>query len=142
MIKLRELLDKYEGVYNDKEIIVEYFVQNNMEYEGMNLLISLARNKAQKVQDELDYIKSWIPVKIDMTKVYSCKEVGENLNQIITCQICGFELPKSLLEWAKENIPNMELPQLMFMDTVKWLKEKYGLEFKDARNYEYWLEDK
>ena len=53
MIKLRELLDKYEGFYSDKEIIVEYFVQNNMEYEGMNLLISLARNKAQKVQDEL-----------------------------------------------------------------------------------------
>lgn len=141
MIKLRELLDKYEGVYNDKEIIVEYFVQNNMEYEGMNLLISLARNKAQKVQDELDYIKSWMPNKVDMTKVYSCKEVGENLNQIITYQICGFELPNELLEWAKENIPNMELPQLMFRDTIKWLKEKYGIEFKDSEKYKYWLED-
>ena len=137
MIKLRELLDKYEGVYNDKELIVEYFVQNNMEYEGMNLLISLARNKAQKVQNELDYIKSWIPVKVDMTKVYSCKEVGENLNQIIICQICGFELPNDLLKWAKENIPNMELPQLMFMDTVKWLKEKYGIRFKDGGKYGY-----
>ena len=140
MIKLRELLDKYEGVYIDKEIIVEYFVQNNMEYEGMNLLISLARNKAQKVQDELDYIKSWMPNKVDMTKVHSCKEVGENLNQIITYQICGFELPNELLEWAKENIPNMELPQLMFRDTIKWLKEKYGIEFKDSRKYKYWLE--
>ena len=137
MIKLRELLDKYEGVYNDQELIVEYFVQNNMEYEGMNLLISLARNKAQKVQNELDYIKSWIPVKVDMTKVYSCKEVGENLNQIIICQICGFELPNDLLKWAKENIPNMELPQLMFMDTVKWLKEKYGIRFKDGGKYGY-----
>ena len=133
MIKLRELLDKYESVYNDKEIIVEYFVQNNMEYEGIN--------KAQKVQDELDYIKSWMPNKVDMTKVYSCKEVGENLNQIITYQICGFELPNDLLEWAKENIPNMELPQLMFRDTIKWLKEKYGIEFKDSGKYKYWLED-
>lgn len=58
MIKLRELLDKYEGVYSDKELIVEYFTQNNIEYEGMNLLITLATNKASKVQKELDYIKS------------------------------------------------------------------------------------
>ena len=137
MITLRELLDKYEGFYSDKEIIVEYFVQNNMEYEGMNLLISLAKNKTQKVQNELDYIKSWIPVKIDMTKVHGYKEVGEKLNQIITCQICGFELPNDLLEWAKENIPNMKLPQLMFMDTVKWLKEKYGIRFKDGEKYGY-----
>lgn len=141
MIKLRELLDKYAGVYSDTQIIVEYFVQNNMEYEGMNLLISLARNKAQKVQDELNYIKSWIPNTVDMTKVYTCKEVGENLNRIITCQICGFELPNELLEWAKENIPNMELPQLMFRDTIKWLKEKYRIEFKDSRKYKSWLED-
>ncbi len=97
-MKLRELLDKYEGFYNDKEIILEYFVQNNMEYEGMDLLISLAKNKTQKVQNELNYIKSWIPVKIDMTKVYGCKEVGKSLNQIITYQICGFELPNDLLE--------------------------------------------
>lgn len=137
MIKLRELLDKYEGFYDDKEIIVEYFVRNNMEYEGMSLLISLAKRKTQKVQNELDYIKSWIPVKIDMTKVYGCKEVGESLNQIITYQICGFELPNDLLEWAKENIPDMELPQLMFMDTVKWLKEKYGIRFKDGEKYGY-----
>lgn len=137
MINLRELLDKYEGFYSDKDIILEYFVQNNMEYEGMNLLISLAKNKTQKVQNELDYIKSWTPIKIDMTKVHNCEEVGENLNQIITYQICGLELPNDLLEWAKENIPNMKLPQLMFMDTVKWLKEKYGIRFKDGEKYGY-----
>lgn len=130
MIKLRELLDKYEGVYSDKELIVEYFTQNNMEYEGMSLLISLATNKASKVQKELDYIKSWIPNKVDMTKLYTCKEVGENLNRIITCQICGIDLPTDLLGWAYENIPKMELPKLMFNDTIEWLNEKYGIRFK------------
>lgn len=134
MIKLRELLDKYEGVYSDKELIVEYFTQNNIEYEGMNLLITLATNKASKVQKELDYIKSWIPNKVDMTKLYNCKEVGENLNRIITCQICGIDLPIDLLRWAYENIPKMELPTLMFRDTIKWLKEKYGIRFKNDKN--------
>lgn len=137
MIKLRELLDKYEGFYSDKDIILKYFVQNNMEYEGMDLLISLAKNRVSKVEKELDYIKSWIPVKIDMTKVHGYKGVGENLNQIITYQICGFELPNDLLEWAKENIPNMKIPLFMFMDTVKWLKEKYGIKFKDGEKYGY-----
>lgn len=133
MIKLRELLDKYEGVYSDKELIIKYFTQNNMEYEGMSLLISLATNKASKVQKELDYIKSWIPNKVDMTKLYTCKEVGENLNRIITCQICGIDLPTDLLGWAYENIPKMELPKLMFNDTIKWLKNKYGIEFKEYK---------
>ena len=130
-MKLRQILERYEGVYSDRDIIVEYFVQNNMEYEAMDLLISLAKNKAQKAERELNYIKTWIPNKVDMTNYCSSKEVGENLNRIITCQICGFELSNDLLEWAKENIPNMEVPEVCFQDTIKWLKEKYGIEFKE-----------
>lgn len=136
-MKLRTILEKYEGVYSDTQIITEYFVQNNMEYEAMDLLISLARNKAQKIQDKLDYILTWIPNKVDMTKYYTSKEVGENLNRIITYQICGFDLPNDLLEWAKENIPNMEIPQICFRDTLKWLKEKYGIEFIGGEKYGY-----
>lgn len=137
MIKLRELLDKYEGVYNDRQIIVEYFVQNNMEYEAMELLISLAKKRAKKVERELDYVKSWLPVKIDMKDVCKDMRVGDKLDKLITCQICGFEPHTDLLEWARENIPNMKMPQLMFMDTVKWLKEKYGIRFKDGEKYGY-----
>lgn len=69
-----------------------------------------------------------------MTKLYNCKEVGENLNRIITCQICGIDLPIDLLGWAYENIPKMELPTLMFRDTIKWLNEKYGIRFKNDKN--------
>lgn len=134
MIKLRELLDKYEGVYSDKELIVEYFTQNNMEYEGMNLLITLATNKASKVQKELNYIKTWLPTKISMKDICKDMRVGACLDKIITCQICNFELPDNLLEWAKETIPKMELPKLMFNDTIEWLNEKYGIRFKNDKN--------
>lgn len=130
-MKLRRILEKYEGVYSDTQIITEYFVQNNMEYEAMDLLISLAKKKAQKAERELDYIKTWIPNKVDMTNYYSSKEVGENLNEIITYQICGLDLPDKLLKWAKDNIPNMDEPEVCFRDTIKWLKEKYGIEFKE-----------
>ena len=53
MIKLRELLNKYEGFYDDAQIITEYFVQNNMEYEAMGLIISLAKKKAEKAEKSL-----------------------------------------------------------------------------------------
>lgn len=136
-MKLRQILERYEGVYSDRDIIVEYFVQNDLEYEAMDLLISLAKNKAQKAERELDYIKAWIPNKVDMTQYFSSKEVGENLNKIITYQICGFDLPDKLLKWAKENIPNMKAPEVCFRDTLKWLKEKYGIEFIGGEKYGY-----
>ena len=131
MIKLKELVAKYEGLLSDKDIILEWFKQNNEEEKGLEMISLLARSKIEKLQIQLDYIQTWGSSLIDMTKVLKPKEYGEKLNKIIKCQVFGFDLPKDLLDWAKQNIPKMKLPNFMFMDTVKWLKEKYGILFEE-----------
>ncbi len=61
------------------------------------------------------------------------KEVGNKLNRIITLYLLDCELPESLLTWAKENIPNMNTPNIIFIPMVEWLKNKYSIEFKDKK---------
>ena len=72
-----------------------------------------------------------------MTRIHKDKEAGRIFNHMYQYQICGLELPDKLLNWAKENIPKMKLPSVIFIDTVKWLKEKYGIELKDGKEYGY-----
>lgn len=131
MIKLKELVTKYEGLLSDEAIILEWFKQNNAEEKGIDMISLLAQSKIQKLRRELDYIQTWGSSLIDMTKVLKPKEYGEKLNKIIKCQVFGFDLPKDLLDWARQNIPKMKLPNFMFIDTVNWLKEKYGILFEE-----------
>ena len=42
------------------------------------------------------------------------------------------------LDWAKENIPNINVPRVFFMPTVKYLKERYNIEFKDKPQWEFY----
>lgn len=130
-MKLRQLLDRYEGIYSDKQIILQWFTQNNKEDEGLEMITALSQARVNKVEKELDYIKTWLPTKVSMKDICKDMRVGTYLDKIITCQICNFELSDDLLEWAKENIPQMSMPKLFFMDTAKWLKDKYGIEFKE-----------
>ena len=141
MTTLKGLIEKFGNTLTDMQLIEEWFIRNNQESEGLKLVSKLAQSQLNKVERKYDYARTWIPVRVDMRDVCQDKDVGEKLNKLIDYQILGLELPNELLEWAKENIPNMELPQLMFRDTIKWLKEKYGIEFKDSRKYKSWLED-
>ena len=131
MIKLKELVTKYEGLLSDEAIILEWFKQNNEEEKGLEMISLLAKSKIEKLQIQLDYIQTWGSSLIDMTNVLKPKEYGEKLNKIIKCQVFGFDLSEDLLDWARQNIPKMKLPNFMFMDTVKWLKEKYGILFEE-----------
>lgn len=131
MIELKDLITKYEGLLSDKDIILEWFKQNNEEEKGLEMISFLAQSKIKKLRRELDYIQTWGSSLIDMTKVLKPKEYGEKLNKIIKCQVFGFDLPKDLLDWARQNIPKMKLPNFMFVDTVNWLKEKYGILFEE-----------
>ena len=45
--------------------------------------------------------------------------------------LLNMELSDSLLEWAKETIPKLKTPSVIFRPALEWLKEKYGVEFKD-----------
>lgn len=133
MKSLKELLEENKLFhYEDIDIIKKWFTENNLKEVGLQMISELAASKSEKIQKQLDYARTWIPVKIDMKNVEGIDaDTAVCLNKIITCYMLSMDLPEVYLEWAKENIPKMNLPKLFFMPAVGYLKDKYGIEFKD-----------
>lgn len=130
MIPLKTIVEMFGNSLSDIRLIQEWFTQNNQEAAGLELVSKLAQSQLNKVERKYDYARTWIPVKVDMRDVCQDKDVGEKLNKLIDYQILGVPIPDNLLIWAKETIPAMKMPPLFFMDTAKWLDERFGIKFK------------
>lgn len=140
---LKELLIQY-GYTTDPvkevDIIERWFVENDFEDLGLSMIARLSAKKIKKLQDKLSFAQSWLPSKIDVNcneEFANDKSTADMLNKIITYCMLSMPLPDSVLDWAKANIPNINVPQLFFMPTVKYLKERYGIEFKDKPEWEF-----
>ena len=140
---LKELLVQYGNTTDpvkEADIIKRWFVENDFEDVGLSMIPSLSANKIKKLQDKLSFAQSWLPSKIDV----NCNEEFDNdkltadmLNKIITYCMLSMPLPYDIFNWAKENIPNINVPRVFFMPTVKYLKERYNIEFKDKPQWEF-----
>lgn len=135
---LKELLEENKIYhYQDSEIIKRWFIENDLEDIGLQMIPELATSKSQKIQKQLDYARSWIPTKVDMTAVAGIEHnVAVRLNKIVTYCMLSMDLPQAILDWARENIPKMDLPKIFFMPTISYLKDKYGIEFKDKPKWQ------
>ena len=140
---LKELLLKYENTTDpvkEADIIEEWFVGNDFEDLGLSMISRLSIKKIQKLQDKLSFAQSWIPVKIDVScnkEFANDKQTADMLNHIVTYCMLSMPLPDDILEWAKANIPTINVPKLFFIPTLKYLKERYDIEFKDKPQYEF-----
>ena len=138
MTTLKELTStqKYTGL-SDIDIIKAWFIDNNMESEGINLMAELSKSKFDKVYLQLKNAQTWIPIVPDVyesnksMKNKVSKEEGKYLNKITQSFLLGLDLDDDLLNWAKNNIPNIKTPTVIFVPMVKWLKGKYKIEFTD-----------
>lgn len=132
---MKELKDyikfqKFTGM-SDMEIIISYFIDNNIEEEAMELSHNLAKAKIEKMKDRMRSIREWtyhIPSEYLYQK-YSI-EVATRLHRIELDYIVNGEVTGSRFEWAKENIPNIKLPEVYFFPCVDWLEEQ-GIKFKE-----------
>lgn len=140
---LEELLIQYGNTSDpvkEAEIIERWFVDNDFEDVGLSMIPSLSAHKIKKLQDKLSFAQSWIPCKIDVNcneEFANDKATADMLNKIITYCMLSMPLPDSVLDWAKANIPNINVPYIFFMPTVKYLKERYNIEFKDKPQWEF-----
>nr|DAR14301.1 MAG TPA: hypothetical protein [Caudoviricetes sp.] len=132
MTSLKQLIEENKLFnYEDIEIIKKWFIENNFENLGLQMIPELAAIKAEKIQKQLDYARSWIPVKIDVSNDEYDFDTAQKLNKIITYCMLSMDLPEILLNWARENILKMNLPKLFFIPTIDYLRKKYSIEFKD-----------
>ena len=140
---LKELLVQYgytTDPIKEAEIIEKWFVENDFEDVGLAMIARLSAKKIKKLQDKLSFAQSWIPNKIDMNvnkEFANDKTTADMLNKIITYCMLSMPLPDEILDWAKENIPNINVPRFFFMPAAKYLKEKHNIEFKDKPTWNF-----
>ena len=130
---LKELLIQYgytTDPVKEADIIERWFVENDFEDLGLSMISRLSAKKIKKLQDKLDFAQSWIPNKIDMNvnkEFANDKATADMLNKIITYCMLSMPLPDDILDWAKENIPNINVPKFFFMPAVKYLRKRYNI---------------
>lgn len=122
---------KFTGM-TDIQIIKAYFIDNDIEEEGMEISHDLAKSKIEKMNHRKHIIDEWayhIPSEY-LYENYSV-DIASNLHRIELDYIVNGEVTGSRLKWAKENIPNIEMPKVYFIPCMDWL-EKQGIKFKDS----------
>lgn len=115
------------------DIIYEYLVQTKQETEALEFIPKLAQSKANRIQSKLNYARAWIPNKVDVYK--SNKNVTYQQSEIIdrlTDYYClGMDIPEQYLAKVREVVPNMAMPEHIFVPMTEWLRDKYNIMFKD-----------
>lgn len=133
-VKLSEYARAMEAFGEDPlYIIQEYLKATGQEIEALGMVVALAVNKSKKVEAQLNYARSWIPNKIDLVK--SNKKItvdqAKLLDRLTDIFLLGMDIPLQYLEEVKTTIPQMKMPQFVFVPMVEWLRDKYGIQFID-----------
>ena len=126
---------------SDIEIITAFFIDNDMEEEAMDITHKLAKSKIKKMQHRKNIINEWaycIPSEYLYEK-YPL-DIASKLHRIELDYIINGEVTGWRLEWAKENVPNIEMPQCYFMPCMDWM-EKNGIKFKNSDDRASGMED-
>lgn len=114
-------------------IIQEYLKATGQEIEALGMVVALAVNKSKKVEAQLNYARSWIPNKVDLARanknVTPCQ--AKLLDSLTDIFLLGMNIPSQYLDEVKDTIPQMKMPQFIFVPMVEWLRDKYGIRFMD-----------
>lgn len=135
MVTLRQLMNeqKLNGM-SDIQIIRTFFELNNMEEEGIDLIYEMTKSKIEKLKQKQRIVKEWasyLPSKY-LYENYDL-ETADMLHTLELDYLCnGGELSENRFKWAKENIHNIERPQVYFRPFIEWLEMK-GLFFKETK---------
>lgn len=114
---------------SDMEIILSYFIDNDMEEKAMEVCHKLAKSKIEKMKLREHIIKEWayyIPSEY-LYENYPLN-IATQLHRIELDYIVNGAVTESRLEWAKENIPNIKRPYCYFQPCIEWMENK-GIKF-------------
>lgn len=122
----------------DIEVIIDYFIINEQESEGINLMNVLAKSKCDRLSNELGKLKGDLSMYGGADVLYKefGFEVGGRLNTIIILFILGFDIEniyQGHFEWLQKTIPTLKCPKIFWKDFYEWLQSK-GIYFKNDQN--------
>ena len=131
-IKLSDYARNMEAFGEDSlYIIQEYIKAMGKEIEALGMVVALAANKSKKVEAQLNYARSWIPNKVDLVKANKgvTARQAKLLDRLTDIFLLGMDIPSQYLDEVKATIPQMKMPQFIFVPMVEWLRDKYGICF-------------
>ena len=135
MITLEQLVrDQKWSQLTDIQIIKTFFDLNDLEEEAMDMINDLGKRKIEKLKSKNRMVREWasyLPSKY-LYENYDL-EIADRLHMLeLDYLVNGDELSEKRLEWAKENIPNIEEPKIYFMPLMEWLDIR-DIRFKGAK---------
>ena len=138
MVTLKQLVDEQKwNEMSDIQIIKKFFNLNNLEEAGMDLITELSKAKIEKLKRKEKMVKDWasyLPSKY-LYENYDL-DIADKLHTLELDYLSnGGKLSKKRLEWARENIPNIEIPSCYFNPLVEWLDNE-GIRFKGEKPIE------
>ena len=134
-IKLSDYARNMEAFGEDSlYIIQEYIKATGKEIEALGMVVTLAANKSNKVEAQLNYARSWIPNKVDLAKANKgvTARQAKLLDRLTDIFLLGMDIPSQYLDEVKATIPQMKMPQFIFVPVVEWLRDKYGIKFMEG----------
>ena len=133
MVTLEQLV-KEQKLFDmtDIQVIKMFFALNDVEEEGIELITELSKSKIEKLRNRNQMVEDWtsyLPSKY-LYENYDL-ETADKLHALeLDFLSHGCELSELRLEWARENVPNIVIPQAYFNPLIDYLEEK-GIRFKD-----------
>lgn len=136
MVTLKDLLN-YQPLTgaSDTEIIQAYFIENDLEEEGMDLIHQLTKSKIEKLKRRQYMVEEWTP-RLPSKYLYENYDLNtaDMLHSLELDYLAnGGKLSDSFLKWAKENVPNIIQPEVYFFPLVDWLEER-DIKFIERNN--------
>lgn len=139
MVTLKELVDMQQFTSkNDAEIIVDWFVRNGFESEGISMIAKISKSKMDKDEQQLNHIRSnsACPTSFYYSKPYP-KESAVIFDYLTRAMQLGFDLNDERyaesLDKLKDIVPNMNKPPMIWSDLYDYLHVK-GIYFKNEQS--------
>ena len=132
MMTLKQLVEeqKWSGM-SDIQVILSFLNMNNMEEDAMELINELVKNKIEKLKHEQKIVKEWFDI-LPSKYLYENYDL-DTADMLHTLEldylVHGCKLSNCRLEWAKENIPNIKMPQVYFRPLIEYM-ESNDIKFK------------
>lgn len=138
-IKLSDYAKEMEAFGEDPlYIIQEYIKAKGKEIEALGMVVALAANKSKNVEAQLNYARSWIPNKVDLAKANKgvTARQARMLDRLTDIFLLGMDIPSQYLDEVEATVSQMEMPKLVFVPMVEWLRDKYGIKFLEEKEDE------
>lgn len=127
VITLRELVQ--EQTWNDMtdlQIIKAYFELNDLEADGIDIISELTKSKINNIKNRYAVAETWVCM-LPSKYLYENYEldIADRLHRLeLDYLMNGGELSDKQLKWAKENVPNIRMPECYFQPLIAWLEDR------------------